>query len=98
MRGSILLDRSKRGLLTTGKAAKSFRDALRLDPDNAVAAHNLALSRMRDGRLGSAARGFLHAAAMDPKLATVVRRNVRVVLLTCLNILFLTYSRNGGRL
>ncbi|MFE3190811.1 tetratricopeptide repeat protein [Nocardia sp. NPDC059240] len=93
VRGSILLRRRRLGRLLPGPASESFRTALRLDPENAEAAHNLALHQLHSHHWLRATRGFLRAGAMDPGLADLVRHNVGVVLrMALVTLQFLAFA------
>ncbi|MDH6196757.1 tetratricopeptide (TPR) repeat protein [Mycobacterium frederiksbergense] len=61
-------------------AEDNYHEALRLDPDHAVAVHNLAVNRLRWGKLTRAISGFLGAGRLDPELGDLARRNIGVVL------------------
>jgi Flp pilus assembly protein TadD len=69
-------------------AEQQFREALRIDPENAVSQNNLAVALMRRRRLGSAMRLFLGAARLDPTDPTF-GNNLRLVLRTSLGYLTL---------
>ncbi|MEU8894931.1 tetratricopeptide repeat protein [Nocardia sp. NPDC048505] len=81
LRGSILLQQSKAGARTSARAAAAFGRALELDPEHRAAAHDLAIVRLRAGRLGAAADGLLRVGELDPTvMGPLVRRNVGLVL------------------
>lgn len=76
---------ARRGLIlfNLGRPAESaaaYRQALHLKPGHAAALHNLAVSQLRRWRLSGALRGFLGAAALDPALGDLVRKNVAVLI------------------
>jgi tetratricopeptide (TPR) repeat protein len=75
LRGAIL---EKMGRIR--ESGESYREALALDPDNAGALNNLAVNRLRRGKLKAAMQGFLGAAGLDPTLGNLARRNVGLVL------------------
>ncbi|MBF6062554.1 tetratricopeptide repeat protein [Nocardia terpenica] len=81
VRGSVLRRLGRSGARhRPGPAVAAYREALRLQPENAGAVHDLALVDLDRGRLRPALRGVLSAAAMDPTLAPLVRGNVAVVI------------------
>ena len=49
-------------------AVTSFENALRLDPDDAVAQHELARAHFRRMRIGKSLQGFLAVGRMDPSI------------------------------
>jgi Flp pilus assembly protein TadD len=75
LRGAIL-----KGLGRIEESSESYRQALVLDPDDAIVLHNLALNRLRRGRFSAALQGLLGAAGLDPKLGDLARGNIGVVL------------------
>ncbi|MEV6274488.1 tetratricopeptide repeat protein [Nocardia sp. NPDC051832] len=80
LRGSILLQQSKAGLRTSSQAAAAFGRALDIDPAHPAAAHDLAIVRLRSGRLGAAAGGLLRVGELDPAaMGPLVRRNIGLV-------------------
>lgn len=79
LRGTILHDLGR-----VVESSAAYEQALSLDPGNAEALNNLAVNRLRGGKLGHALRGFLGAAGSDPTLANLVRRNIGAVLATIL--------------
>ncbi len=67
-----------RGLIASGldrrrDAEAAFREALRLDPRDAVSRHELARLTVRRGGLAAATAGFSNAVALDPELQVGVR-------------------------
>ena len=50
------------------EAVACFEEALRLDPDNAVAQHELARAQFRRFRIAKAVQGFLAVGRMDPSI------------------------------
>ncbi|WP_216893986.1 tetratricopeptide repeat protein [Nocardia alni] len=81
VRGSILRRLGRCGdRLRPGPAAEAYRTALRLEPENAHAVHDLAVVDLNGRRLRSALRGILTAATMDPRLVPLVRTNTATVL------------------
>jgi Flp pilus assembly protein TadD len=58
-----------------------YHDVLSVDPDHAVAAHNLAVNRLDTGKLASATRGLLGAARLDPELGDLARDNAGLALI-----------------
>lgn len=65
------------GHRTAARAA--YQEVLRLEPDNAVARHDLAVHDLRDGRTGDALRGLVDAGGLDPTLRQVIA-NIAAVL------------------
>jgi tetratricopeptide (TPR) repeat protein len=63
------------------ESTAAYEETLRLDPDHALAAHNIAVNRLNRGSWKRALRGFLGAARMDPELGQQVRRNIGVALI-----------------
>ncbi|MEG8177205.1 tetratricopeptide repeat protein [Nocardia terpenica] len=81
VRGSVLRRLGRSGTRhRPGPAVAAYREALRLQPENAGAVHDLALVDLDRGRLRPALRGVLSAAAMDPTLVPLIRGNVAVVI------------------
>lgn len=81
VRGSVLRRLGRSGTRhRPGPAVAAYREALRLQPENAGAVHDLALVDLDRGRLRPALRGVLSAAAMDPTLTPLIRGNVAVVI------------------
>ena len=60
-------------------ARASYQEILRLEPDHAVARHDLAVQDLRGHRAGAALRGLLDAGALDPTIDVLVA-NVGAVL------------------
>ncbi|MPZ64123.1 MAG: hypothetical protein GEU83_00880 [Pseudonocardiaceae bacterium] len=61
-------------------ARLAYGEVLRLEPDNAVARHDLAVLDMGRGRAGPALRGLLDAGALGPADGLPLRENVAAVL------------------
>ena len=61
-----------------------YLEALRVQPDHAVAMHNLAVSRLRWGTLAEAVRGLLAAGWLNPALEPLVRDNIGLALVRVL--------------
>ncbi len=61
-------------------AEKAFATALGIDPGDAIAAHNLAVLRQRQGRLVDATEGLLNSARLDPGQKLVPSNLTGVVL------------------
>lgn len=79
--GQVALARRRRK-----RAVESLQQALRLAPESAVAQHELARVRLRQGRIGPALDGFLAAGRLDPTLRQV-RPNLHAVLVRALLVL-----------
>ncbi|HEX2904998.1 MAG TPA: tetratricopeptide repeat protein [Jatrophihabitans sp.] len=79
--GQIALARGR-----SREAIACFQQALRLDPDNAVAQHELARSELRRGRLGRALVGLRAAGRLDPRLHQV-RVNLHNVVIRMVQVL-----------
>jgi tetratricopeptide (TPR) repeat protein len=62
-------------------ARAAYQEVLRLEPDHALARHDLAVHDLRAGRTGNALRGLVDAGAMDPTIAPLVS-NMAAVLWT----------------
>lgn len=75
-----------RALQSVTAAEEDYHQALRLEPDHASAVHNLAVNRLRWGKLTTAINGFLGAGRLDPELGGLVRRNIGVVLIRVLHL------------
>jgi tetratricopeptide (TPR) repeat protein len=69
-------------------AQESYRRALAINPDDAIARHELARLSLRRGRLAAAADGFSSAVAMDPTLSIGIR-NLDLVISRLLRIAYL---------
>ncbi|PRC46521.1 hypothetical protein C6A85_89655, partial [Mycobacterium sp. ITM-2017-0098] len=69
-----------RSLSGTAAAEADYLEALRLQPDHAVAMHNLAVSRLRWRTLAGAVRGLLAAGWLNPALEPLVRDNIGLAL------------------
>jgi tetratricopeptide (TPR) repeat protein len=102
-----------RGVLNGAKgnlpeAERNYREALRLDPENAAARNNLATIELRGNNLEAATAGFAAALAENPRLQ-VARDNIDLV---CRRVLrgarlasqtvfigvgFVTVTSEGGR-
>jgi tetratricopeptide (TPR) repeat protein len=61
--GQIALARGK-----SRRAVRSLEQALRLDPENSVARHELARAHLRQFRFAKSLRGFLAVGRMDPTI------------------------------
>ncbi|MCG7609364.1 hypothetical protein BA059_15215 [Mycolicibacterium sp. (ex Dasyatis americana)] len=70
-----------RALRSFTAAEDSYQAALRLEPDHASAVHNLAVTRLKWGKLTTSINGFLGAGRLDPGLGALARRNIGVVLI-----------------
>jgi len=79
LRGAIL-----RALNRIVDSDSAYEQALRIQPDHATSINDMALNRLRQGRLSTALRGFLGAANIDPTIGTLTRTNVAVTLTTAL--------------
>jgi Flp pilus assembly protein TadD len=64
----------------TADSDAAYRHALILQPDHAVAMHDMALNRLKAGRLTTALNGFRGAAGLDPSLGAVARNNISLTL------------------
>lgn len=78
-------------------AEQQYVEALRIAPDNAVAQHNLAVSRLRWGSLTQAVRGLLAADRMNPALRPLVIDNIglamtRVLRMATASVVFLAVA------
>ncbi|MGV0593292.1 tetratricopeptide repeat protein [Mycolicibacterium porcinum] len=69
-----------RALRSFTAAEDNYQAALRLEPDHASAVHNLAVARLKWGKLTTSINGFLGAGRLDPGLGALARRNIGVVL------------------
>ncbi|MEM6705470.1 MAG: tetratricopeptide repeat protein [Acidobacteriota bacterium] len=63
--GLALLNRSE-----TGRAIAAFKNALTIEPDDAVALNNLGNAYFAEGRVDEAIRAFESAVASDPSMVT----------------------------
>ncbi|BCQ10551.1 beta-barrel assembly-enhancing protease [Mycobacterium heckeshornense] len=75
LRGYIL-----HGLGQLRESTAAYRQALSLEPGNAEALHNIAVNKLSRGKFGRALRGFLGAAALDPAMGDLARRNIGAAL------------------
>lgn len=69
-----------RSLSGAAAAEADYLEALRRQPDHAVAMHNLAVNRLRWGTLAEAVRGLLTAGRLNPALKPLVRDNIGLAL------------------
>jgi tetratricopeptide (TPR) repeat protein len=67
-------------------AEDNYEAALRLEPDHASAVHNLAVNRLKWGKLTTSINGFLGAGRLDPALGELARRNIGVALIRVLRV------------
>ncbi|OBI63491.1 hypothetical protein A5667_06130 [Mycolicibacterium fortuitum] len=67
-------------------AEDNYEAALRLEPDHASAVHNLAVNRLKWGKLTTSIKGFLGAGRLDPALGELARRNIGVALIRVLRV------------
>lgn len=70
----------QRSLSGAHAAEADYLQALRLQPDHALAVHNLAVSRLRMGTTTKAVRGLLEATRLDPALAPLALGNIALAL------------------
>ncbi|MEO6703622.1 MAG: tetratricopeptide repeat protein [Jatrophihabitantaceae bacterium] len=63
MAGTIALQLGQRAL-----AVRCFNEALRLDPNDAIAQHELARAHLKQWRIAKSLQGFLAAGRLDPRL------------------------------
>lgn len=75
-----------RALWGAAAAEPQYLEALRLDPNHALATHNLAVSRLCWGSLSRAIRGLLAAGRLDPALGPLVLDNLSLALLRVLRM------------
>ena len=75
-----------RALWGAAAAEPQYLAALRLDPNHALATHNLAVSRLRWGSLTQAVRGLVAAGRLDPALRPLVLDNLSLALLRVLRM------------
>ena len=78
-------------------AEQQYLQALRIEPNHAVATHNLAVSRLRWGTLTQAVRGLLVADRMNPALRPMVIDNIglamaRVLRMATASVVFLAVA------
>ncbi|WP_111511632.1 tetratricopeptide repeat protein [Mycobacterium kyogaense] len=78
-------------------AEQQYLQALRIEPNHAVATHNLAVSRLRWGTLTQAVRGLLVADSMNPALRPMVIDNIglamaRVLRMATASVVFLAVA------
>jgi tetratricopeptide (TPR) repeat protein len=66
----------QRSLSGARAAEADYLQALRLQPDHALAVHNLAVGRLRMGTTTKAVRGLLEASRLDPGLAPLALGNI----------------------
>lgn len=90
LQGSILQDL---GHLPGSDA--SYRQALALQPENAVALHDMSLNRLKQGQLSSALSGFRGAGRIDPDVGSVARTNVAATLTVAMNRVTLATTAAG---
>jgi tetratricopeptide (TPR) repeat protein len=90
------------------EAERNYREALRLDPENAAARNNLATIELRGNNLEAATAGFAAALAENPRLQVardnidlVCRRVLRGARLAAQTVFigvgFVTITYDGGR-
>jgi tetratricopeptide (TPR) repeat protein len=70
----------QRSLSGARAAEADYLQALRLQPDHALAVHNLAVSRLRMGTTTKAVRGLLAATRLDPTLAPLAQGNIALAI------------------
>ncbi|MFV8170085.1 tetratricopeptide repeat protein [Mycolicibacterium peregrinum] len=75
-----------RALGNSTAAEDNYQAALRLEPDHASAVHNLAVNRLKWGKLTTSIKGFLGAGRLDLGLGALARRNIGVVLTRVLRV------------
>lgn len=75
----VLNGRLALAMKNTKLADHEFREALRLDPDNAIARNNLAVVQIRRRRWGSAGSHLIAALRLDPH-SELLARNLRGLL------------------
>ncbi|MHA0289572.1 tetratricopeptide repeat protein [Mycobacterium sp. C3-094] len=78
-------------------AEQQYLQALRIEPNNALATHNLAVSRLRWGTLTQAVRGLLVADGLNPALRPLVIDNIglamaRVLRMATASVVFLAVA------
>lgn len=69
-----------RSLWGAATAEPNYQAALRLEPDHALATHNLAVSRLRWGSLTKAVEGLQETVQLNPMLAPMVAENIGLAL------------------
>lgn len=78
---ALVLRGDLRRALSGAQAAEAdYLQALRLQPEHALAVHNLAVSRLRMGTITKAVRGLLEAGRLDPGLAELALGNITLAL------------------
>ncbi len=70
-------------------AIRSFEQALRLDPENSIAQHELARAHLRRFRIGKSVTGFLAAGRLDPSLPQT-RINLHAIAIRAVQLLHYT--------
>lgn len=75
-----------RTLWGASAAETEYLEALRLQPNHASAMHNLAVSRLRWGKLNEAVHGLLAAGRLDPALVPMSRQNIGMALIRVLRM------------
>lgn len=73
---ALVLRGDLRRSLSARAAEADYLQALRLQPEHALAVHNLAVSRLRMGTTTKAVRGLLEAGRLDPALAPLALGNI----------------------
>jgi tetratricopeptide (TPR) repeat protein len=71
------------------RAVRSFEQALRLDPENALARHELARAHLRRFRIAKSVTGLLAVGRLDPTLAQT-RVNLHIIAIKVVALLHLT--------
>lgn len=74
----------QRSLSGAHAAEADYLQALRLQPDHALAVHNLAVGRLRMGTTTKAVRGLLEATRLDPGLASLALGNIALAVIRVL--------------
>ncbi|ULN49394.1 tetratricopeptide repeat protein [Mycolicibacterium goodii] len=75
-----------RALNWLGPAEADYREALRLQPDNAAALNNLAVNLLQRGNARSAIDGFVGAGQLDPGVGELARYNISAALMKWLRL------------